>query len=224
MTPWGAGVDAPLPTADDKGVAMQRSMCRGFLLVVSLIGGLVWPVGLTAQEPRRFLQPVEVHSPGGLTVGVDTPLILLDASGNDTQLRYARVSLTNAQVLQLHLTPVTIVAAPGAGKYIDVIGGQVIFDRTAAYTAGASDDLRLYYTSRATGPAASGVIETTTPDLLDATADVIVNFAGAVVDTNPPTTDAAVVLQNTSGVAFGSGNASNALIVVVLYRIQETGL
>lgn len=130
--------------------------------------------------------------------------------------------LTNAQVLALNSTPITVVPAPGAGYYVDVITVDLIFNYTGAYTVGSGDDLRLYYASRTGGNAASASIETT--GFLDATADRIISVAGVPDNTNPPTTNVVVALQGVSNTAFGGGNASNTLRVVVNYRIVTTGL
>mgnify|MGYP001564360554 CR=1 FL=1 len=83
---------------------------------------------------------------GRLVVGV----------GSDDAVTFANafVSLTNAQVLALNSTAVTVIDDPGDGYIVDVIDGMLFFDYTAAYTAGGSDDLRLWYTNRTTGPAA----------------------------------------------------------------------
>lgn len=44
----------------------------------------------------------------------------LTASGESSGILKATVTLSSAQILALHTTPVTLVAAPGAGKTIDV--------------------------------------------------------------------------------------------------------
>ena len=154
------------------------------------------------------------------TGGVGQLLIGLGTSGA-ARLNNVRITLTNAQVLALNTTAVTVIAAPGAGYVIDVLDGMLIFNYTGAYTVGANDDLRLWYTDRGTGPAASNVIETT--GFLDATADTIWAFSGTPDDTNP-TANTLVAIQNTSGVVFGGGNASNQVFVDVTYVVRQTGL
>ena len=198
---------------------------RHALGAVGLIGVALTAV-LYAQDVRRIFEPYEFHSTSGIALGLNSPITFFSSSsghdGDESDLRYARCDLTNTQVLSLHLHTgaVTCIAAPGANKYVDVIGGQALFNYTGAYTVGASDDLRLYYGSRATGSVASGAIETT--GLLDATSDQVFFFAGALAGTKP-TVNGAVAVQNTSGAAFGGGNASNILSFVMLYRVQETG-
>ena len=46
----------------------------------------------------------------------------------DHRSQFSTTTLTNAQVLALSTTPVTLVSAPGSGYYIDVIGATVTFD------------------------------------------------------------------------------------------------
>lgn len=135
-------------------------------------------------------------------------------------LTNTKVSLTNAQVLALNDTAITIIPAPGAGLVVDVIRGVLIFDYTGAYTESANN-LRLYHTNRQTGPAASSLMEMT--GFIDATADTILAFTGSPQDTLL-TANTAVVIQGDTTVAFGGGNASNAVDVDVTYVIRRTGL
>ena len=154
------------------------------------------------------------------TGGVGRLLIGLGTEGAATLVN-ARTTLTNAQVLALNATSVSVVAAPGAGFVIDVLEGVLVFNYTAAYTVGAADDLALYIGSNSRGIRMSNTIETT--GFLNATADTILAFSGTPNDTRP-TANAAVHIYNTSGVAFGSGNASNQVFVDVTYMIRRTGL
>lgn len=130
------------------------------------------------------------------------------------------VDLTNAQVLALNTTPVTVVAAPGVGKYVDVIAVTLAFNYTGAYTGPVN--AKLYYSSRIGGNAASAAI--TGSGFWDATADIIIRVAGVPDNTDPPTTNLPVVIMTTSGVVMGGGNASNSVRVIVNYRIVATGL
>ena len=136
-----------------------------------------------------------------------------------TGIQSATIDLTNAQVLALWSTPVTVVAAPGSGKSVDVVGATLAFKYTGAYTSVSGNNLRLYYTSRQANNAASASI--TSLGFLDATANTIIRVAGVPDNTNP-TVNTAVVIQNVNGVAFAGGNAANSVRVVVNYRIVNT--
>ena len=154
------------------------------------------------------------------TAGVGRMLVGLGTQGAATLVN-ARTTLTNAQVLLLGTTGVTVAAAPGAGYFIDVIDGVGVFDYTGAYTAGAGVDLKLFYSSRTAGNAASNTIETT--GWLDATEDKIIAFSGTPDDTIP-SVNTAVVIQGISATNLGGGNASNRVHIDVTYMIRRTGL
>ena len=153
------------------------------------------------------------------TGGVGRMLIGLGTSGAAI-LGNTRITLTNAQVLDLGDTAVTVIAAPGAGRFIDVLDGVLIFNYTAAYTVGGTADARLWYTNRVTGPAASNVIEFT--GVLDASADQISAFSGTPDDTEP-TANTPIRIQAPAAEVTG-GNASNQVFIEVTYVDRQTGL
>lgn len=130
------------------------------------------------------------------------------------------VTLTNAQVLALGATPVTLVAAPGVGKYVDVITVSLVFDYTAAYSS--VGDARCYWGSRTSGNACSATI--TGSGFFDASADKAIRVSGVPDNTNPPVTNTAVVLQKVLLEEMGGGNAANTVRVVIHYRIVSTNL
>lgn len=140
---------------------------------------------------------------------------------NDGVTQWAEVSLTNAQVLALRATPITLVAAPGAGKVAELIGGVLIFDYTGAYTESA-DNLGVKY-ENGSGVQASTTIEAT--GFVDATADTATTFIGKT-DTIVAKTgceNKALVLHNLGDDEYGGGNAANVLRVKVAYRVWTTG-
>jgi hypothetical protein len=130
------------------------------------------------------------------------------------------VTLTNAQVLTLGATPVTLVAAPGIGKYVDVISVNLVFDYTAAYSS--VGDVRCYWGSRVSGSACSATI--TASGFFDASADKAIRVSGVPDNTNPPVTNLAVVLQKVTLAEMAGGNAANTVRVVIHYRIVATSL
>lgn len=125
-----------------------------------------------------------------------------------------RVSLTNAQIQSMNTTPITIVAAPGAGKYIVIIGCAVIKETTAgAYSATPNWSLRW-----------SGVAtELTTPKSLGLNAanktwERIGIQATDVGDTTD-VTNLAVVSRLTADVT--GGDAANYVVVKVAYFVMD---
>ncbi len=130
------------------------------------------------------------------------------------------VDLTNAQVLALNLTPVTLVAAPGVGKSIDVIAVTLYFNWTGAYTS--PQDVRCYWGTRTTGNSCSAKV--TGSGFFDATGSIAIRVSGVPDNTNPPTTNLPVVLSQPGISAMGGGNAANTIRVVINYRIVATGL
>lgn len=130
------------------------------------------------------------------------------------------VDLTNAQVLALNGTPITLVAAPGVGHYIDVISVSLVFSRTGGYTS--PQNVKCFYGSRSAGNACSAQI--TGSGFFDASANIAIRVAGTPDNTNPPVTNLPVVLQQTVVTAMGGGNAANAVRVVIHYRIVATNL
>lgn len=54
-------------------------------------------------------------------------------------IRYERIELTAAEILLLHTTPKTLVAAPGAGKVLEFVSAALFLDHGGtAYTGGGN--------------------------------------------------------------------------------------
>lgn len=139
----------------------------------------------------------------------------------DSTIKYAEVSITNAEMLALRATPKTLVAAPGAGYLLEFISAVLLFDYTGAYTE-TDDNMAVKYTN-GSGAAVSETIEST--GFVDATADTITNAiakADAIV-AKSGSENKALVLHNTGNGEFGGGNAANAVRVKVAYRVHATG-
>lgn len=132
-------------------------------------------------------------------------------SPTSSAAEYADVTLTNTNMLNLRATPITLVAAPGAGKVLQFLGAQLFFDYTAAYTE-TSDDLAVKFTN-GSGAAASTTLDGT--GFVTATADAYALMTPAQGLATP---NAALVLHNTGDGEFGGGNASNVVKVRTYYR------
>src|SRR5262245_48775795 len=101
-----------------------------------------------------FRGRAQFKAPLGIGVGVE-------------QLAYT--ILTNAQVLALRATPITLVPSPGAGFVLEFLSALLWLDYTAAYTAGAGDDMAIRYNNGGTLTSVSDTIEATA--FLTASAD-----------------------------------------------------
>lgn len=131
------------------------------------------------------------------------------------QVQRALVTLTNAEFLALGATQKTLVAAPGVGFALQLLGATISIDYTAAYTESA-DNLSIRYTD-GSGAKASADIETT--GWVTLTADSMVAAIPLATGPQLMTTNAALVLDNDGDGEFGGGNAANVIHVDILYRV-----
>lgn len=139
----------------------------------------------------------------------------------DVTIKNDVVALTNAEILALRATPKTLVAAPGAGYFIEFISAVIFFDRVGSYTETA-DNMAIKL-GDGSGTAVSETIEVT--GLLDAAGDVVmpVQPATSAVIAKAAAENKALVLHNIGDGEYGGGNAGNEVLVRVTYRILPTG-
>ena len=149
---------------------------------------------------------------------------LSTGSATDSLLYTDTVELTNANIKALRATHKTIVAAPGAGKFVEVVSVVLILDYGAEVLTESTDNLVVQYAT--SGDDITAAIEMT--GYIDQAADTVM----IVNPANPQAANAAsdmannaVELFNTGDGEFG-GNASldTTLTVKVTYRIHATGL
>lgn len=117
--------------------------------------------------------------------------------------RSKKVTLTSAQVLALHMTPIEVIAAPGRGKAVVLRGIEARLDYNSAAYGGiaGTEDLEFRYTD-ATG---TEILDVETTGFLDQTTDqtrwtpadasavtpvenapIVVRLAGAITTGNSP--------------------------------------
>jgi hypothetical protein len=104
--------------------------------------------------------------------------------GMDNMLKRTKVTLTSAQILALNTTPITLIPAPGAGKYISVdeIMGQMTFN-SVQYTG--ANALEIRYTD-GSGVKATGDFASAWLDLGSTRTDKVIGAAVAVAVANAP--------------------------------------
>lgn len=194
---------ATKPTQIPLQIAVAGSQSANAIEVLGTSGSVVW----------------SVDASGNVAVGAGS---IGSAELHETTVRYAEVSISNTELLAIRATPKELVAAPGAGKVLEFISAQLIFDYTAAYTE-SDDNLAVKY-ENGSGVQVSETIECT--NFLDATADTLTNAiakADAIVAASG-SVNKALVLHGTGNGEFGGGNAANAVRVKVAYRVHTTGL
>lgn len=131
--------------------------------------------------------------------------------GMDNLAKEATIVLTSAQVLALNSTPITLVPAPGAGKYISVdeVVATVNFN-SVAYTGANAVEVR--YTdgsgSKVTGDLAAAWLNSASTAGVKSVAAAVTPLANAAVVAAVPSANPA------------AGNST--VKVSVLYRIVTT--
>lgn len=131
------------------------------------------------------------------------------------------VTLTAAQVKALNATAITLVAAPGAGYFIEPVSllARLIYGTVAYDGIAAGEDLSFKW-ANASGAQMLTAIEAT--DFLDATADAYrltypINLAANVV----PVANAAIVVHMLTGeIATGD----SLLRIETTYRIRKLAI
>lgn len=143
------------------------------------------------------------------------------AALGETRVRRAFVTVTAAQIRALRATPITLVAAPGAGKAIVFHYAKQFLDYgTVAHDApNAGDDLGYRYTN------GSGQLVATqeATGFINASADAlrVVRAGSAAVNSAQdviPVANAALVLHNVGAAEF-AGTGNSPLEIAVFYSI-----
>ena len=165
---------------------------------------------------------------GAITIGNESAAMTLNGVAdinfsNDSKLYIATVTVTNAQLKALSVTPKVIVATPGAHNMVEVVSAVLIHDYAGAQFDANTETLGLYYTNKAGTLLTSTVTQTLL--LGTASADRMAKLtpaacAGAAANTYE---NLAVVLACSVGDPIG-GSATGVVRVICSYRIHATGL
>lgn len=136
------------------------------------------------------------------------------STGGSAEVLKARVVLTDAQIKTLNTVPVQIIAAPGVGKYVNIIGCTTLRDTTAGvYSFATACQIRYAGTSNFLVP--NLALALTTSDKRWARWPI-----GALDYVTDPTNKVAEIL---SGNALTGGNAANYCVIEVVYTIVTDG-
>jgi len=140
---------------------------------------------------------------------------------NEGIISYANVTLTNTNVKNLAATPITVVAAPGAGKAVKFMGAvlKMNYGGTNAFTE-AGDNFVFRFTN-GSGVIVSQTIETT--GFIDQTATTMTSsepkIDAIVVATGAE--NQALVIHNTGSEIGGNAANDNTVTLSVAYRIVQ---
>jgi len=134
-----------------------------------------------------------------------------DISLGDNGLKKAVVTVTNAEILALRASPKTLVAAPGAGKILELVAAFGYCNTAAgAYTNPQQCAIRDNNSTGAvrSGSTATNFVNTTTP-----------TYAYVAAQNCAPVVNVLLCLHNTGGSEMTGGNAANSMTWHVYYRI-----
>lgn len=132
-------------------------------------------------------------------------------------------NLTSAQVKALKATPIALTAAPGADKFIQLLGATLTLDYGSNAFTESSDDLVIEYET--SGVDATAAI--TSNGFLTATADTLaVAVPAAIAGAATASFKGKKLMLNNSGDGEIAGNAANdsQLTVAVTYVVRSLGL
>ena len=136
-------------------------------------------------------------------------------------LKVATVTLTNSQIKGLAAAQKTLVAAPGANKYIEFISAVLVLNAGTEVLTESDDNLAIRYTD-GSGAIVSEAIEAT--GFIDQAADTITNAIpkkDAIVAT-ASALNKALVLDNTgNGEYAGNATEDATMTVHVAYRVHD---
>lgn len=136
-------------------------------------------------------------------------------------IQYAEVSIAAAALATLRATPVTLVAAPGAGKILQFLGAELILDWVTPGFTETTDNMAVKYVD-GSGVAVSQAIECT--GFIDQVADTKTNALPKidVIATKAQSENVPLVLHNTGDGEWG-GSGGSALRVKISYRTVNSG-
>lgn len=138
-----------------------------------------------------------------------------------TLIKYATVALTNANIKALRATPITLVAAQGANKVIELISATLKLVAGTNVLTETADNMAVKYTD-GSGVAVSQAIEAT--GFIDQAANTVTNALPKIdaIAALSVSANQALVLHNTGDGEY-AGNAANdaTMTVKIAYRVHD---
>jgi len=139
------------------------------------------------------------------------------SGGSKVQYKYDRVEFTSALILACYDTPLTLVAAPGAGRFLEFVSLTLAYDYGAtAYTIGSMGSWRVRYhgvsTNRSHSVSPTGFI--------DQSSDQVRYTVPSDEDYTPSVNTGLDLVCTAANPTAGDG----VIHAHICYRIWETGL
>ena len=240
-----ADVDALLVTANDTSVirvtgagALAITGATGITGATTITGAAT--VSSTFQVAGATTLASTLAVNGNATIGDNSGTVAVNSSDwdistagamsgiasiafdNSAIIYNTTVACNNACIKGLRAAPLTLVAAPGADKFVELVSAVLILNYGSEVLTESEDNLVIQYSS---GTDITAAIEST--GFIDSNADIIkVVLPSAAVDvTAANSINKAVELFNTGDGEF-AGNASDdtTLSIRVSYRVHTAGL
>jgi len=213
---------------------MIRARQLGTAQHATAIGGTVLYMEDDATAPAAGTSYVmKIDATNIEAIHVDTGKVLVDetvtatgglSSGTaaDSFIYTDTVELSNVNIKALRATPIVLVAAPGADKFIELVSAVLILDYGTNVLTESADNLVIEYNT--SGTDITGAIEAT--GFIDAAADTIKTAYPTITDVSAANAvNLAIQLFNTGdGEYAGNVGADTTMTVKVNYRIHKAGL
>lgn len=124
-------------------------------------------------------------------------------------LQFLKATITSAQVLALSGTPVTLIAAPGTGLFVQIVDALIYLNyNSAAYAAGSTLQIL----------SGSVAVATTTATLINGSASAVIQPAFPLIgSTGKPGGSNSAITLGVAGANFTTGNST--LDVLLWYSI-----
>lgn len=135
-----------------------------------------------------------------------------------------KVTLTNAEIKALETTQKELVAAPGATKMLQFVGGVarlIAGTEVLAEDAGGSD-LQIKYTDDSGVGVSEVILATGFLDQATNAQSSIVPLKDAIVADEAGALNQALVLDNVGGAIVGNSSADATMEIYLTYRVLET--